>query len=74
VSPTKRVVAYHIARLQDKNAEARLKAIKELELLGDVEALDALREVYASDSDIDVRRAAQEAGRSIFLRQQATQK
>jgi HEAT repeat protein len=74
VSSIKRLVAYHIARLQDKSPEARLKAIKELELIGDVEALDALRDVYSNDEDHEVRRAAQDAGRAIFLKQQAPQK
>ncbi len=62
----KRIIEYHIARLQDKNSEVRLKAIKELELLQAVEALEALKEVYQNDPDRDVRQAAQQAGRSIF--------
>lgn len=66
-SPTKRLVAYHVARLEDKNAEVRLKAIKELELLSDTDALDPLQKVYQTDPDIEVRKAAQEAGRKIFL-------
>jgi HEAT repeat protein len=73
VSSTKRIIEYHIARLQDKSSEARLKAIRELELLGAVEALDALQQVYKNDSDTEVRRAAQEAGRNLF-RQQAIPK
>lgn len=74
MSSTKRIVEYHIARLQDKSPEIRLKAIKELELLEAVDALDALRHLYSSDSDSQVRRAAQEAGRAIFLKQQVVQK
>jgi HEAT repeat protein len=59
-------VEYHISRLKDKNVEVRLKAIKELELLGHPDALDALKDVVTNDADIDVRKAAQEAGRVIY--------
>lgn len=65
---SKRIVAYHISRLQDKNPQVRLKAINELMLIADADALDALREVFESDPDLDVRKAAQEAGRAIFLK------
>lgn len=70
-SATKRLVAYHISRLKDKSADVRLKAIKELELLGDSDALEPLQDVYKNDSELQVRKAAQEAGRSIFLKNQA---
>ncbi len=66
--PTKRVIEYHLARLKDKNAAVRLKAIKELELIGAVEALEPLRDLFENDPDIDVRKAAQAAGRAIFLK------
>lgn len=65
---TKRIVAYHISRLQDKSADVRLKAISELSHLADQEALDALRSVFENDSDLTVRKAAQEAGRTVFLK------
>lgn len=65
---TKRIVAYHISRLQDKSPEVRLKAINELSHLADQEALDALRSVFEKDSDVSVRKAAQEAGRNVFLK------
>jgi HEAT repeat protein len=65
----KKVIEYHLARLEDKNAAVRLKAIKELELIGAPETLDALRAVYEKDEDGKVRKAAQEAGRAIFLKQ-----
>ncbi len=65
---TKRIVAYHISRLQDKSVEVRLKAINELSHLADQEALDALRSVFEKDSDVSVRKAAQEAGRAVFLK------
>jgi HEAT repeat protein len=72
-SLAKKLLTYHLARLEDKNPDVRLKAIHEIELLGDVDALDTLRRVYNTDIDLDVRRAAQNAGRAIFLRQQAAQ-
>jgi HEAT repeat protein len=70
----KRLVAYHIARLQDKNRDIRLKAINELALLGDADALQPLQTIVEQDSDLELRKAAQEAGRAIYrqvlLRQQ----
>lgn len=69
-SVNKRIVSYHIGRLQDKNPEVRLKSINELAQLGDTDALQALQEVFENDPDMDVRKAAQEAGRSIFLKNQ----
>lgn len=65
---SKRLVAYHVSRLQDKNPQVRLKAIHELMLLADSDALDALRAVFETDFDLEVRKAAQEAGRAIFLK------
>lgn len=70
----KRLVSYHISRLQDKDPAVRLKAIKELELLNDPEALADLEKLYAQDDNNEVRKAAQEAGRNIFLKNQATEK
>lgn len=66
---TKRIVEYHIGRLQDKDANVRLKSINELALLGDADALEPLQAVYQNDTDARVRKAAQEAGRAIFLKQ-----
>lgn len=65
---TKRIVEYHIGRLQDKDPNVRLKSISELALLGDTDALEALQSVYQNDTDARVRKAAQEAGRAIFLK------
>lgn len=70
----KRLVSYHISRLQDKDPAVRLKAIKELELLNDPDALADLEKLYAQDDSNEVRKAAQEAGRNIFLKNQATEK
>lgn len=66
-----KVVDYHISRLKDKNPDVRLKAIRELQLLGDASALEPLRTVYQQDDDVEVRKAAQEAGRAIFLKQKS---
>jgi HEAT repeat protein len=63
------LVDYHIGRLQDKSPDVRLKAITELALLADSNALDVLRSVYENDPDPEVRKAAQEAGRAIFRKQ-----
>lgn len=63
---TKKIVEYHISRLKDKRPEVRLEAIQELTLLSAVASLDALREVFEKDDNVDVRKAAQDAGREIF--------
>lgn len=65
-----RLVEYHIKRLQDKSTEVRLKSIEELRLLCDPAALPALKSVYETDTEQEVRKAAQNAGREIFLRSQ----
>lgn len=72
MSARERLVAYHIARLSDKRAEVRLAAIEELELLGATEAYELLKQIYHSDPDLDVKRRAQAAGRTLYdrLRQQ----
>lgn len=64
----KRIVAYNISRLKDKSREVRLKAIQDLAQYPDEEALDALKLVVEKDTDIEVRKAAQEAGRAVFLK------
>jgi len=66
----KRIIAYHIARLVDKSPTTRLEAIRELELLAAPEALEALQSVFENDSDKDVRKAAQDAGRAIYRKLQ----
>jgi HEAT repeat protein len=65
---SKRIVEYHISRLKDKSPQARLKAIEELVLLEDIDALDALQKVFETDPDEEVQKAAQQAGREIFLK------
>ena len=63
-----------MTRLKDKRPEVRLEAIQELALLEATEALEALREIYETDPEETIRRAAQESGRKIFLRAQARQR
>lgn len=70
MSVNKKLVTYHVGRLKDKNTDVRLKSIAELKELGDPEALEALQEVFKHDTDLEVRKAAQEAGRAIFLKNQ----
>ncbi|MCC6805401.1 MAG: HEAT repeat domain-containing protein [Anaerolineae bacterium] len=69
MSPNKKLVAYHIARLKDRNVDVRLSSIRELAELNDPDALDSLQETFRTDPDMDVRKAAQEAGRAIYVRQ-----
>ncbi len=64
-----RVVNYHIGRLRDKNPDVRLKSINELRLIGDPDALDALEQVFRTDPEAEVRKAAQAAGLEIFTKQ-----
>jgi HEAT repeat protein len=63
-----KIIAYHMARLKDKNPQVRLQSIKELSELGDEDTLSILEDLYKSDPDGDVRKAAQEAGRAIFIK------
>ncbi|GAB4324213.1 MAG: hypothetical protein Kow00117_12390 [Phototrophicales bacterium] len=69
-SSVNRIVNYHINRLKDKRPEVRLEAIRELELLADPAALEPLKIVFENDSNTEVKKAAQSAGRSIFLKNQ----
>ncbi len=69
---SKKLVAYHIARLRDRSPDVRLRSIQELAQLGDPEALEALHAVYTTDVDAEVRQAAQDAGRVIYRRQQGS--
>jgi HEAT repeat protein len=67
--PDRRLIEYHLARLEDKSATIRLKAIQELKLLADSGTLEKLQDVFENDPDDEVRKAAREAGRAIFLKQ-----
>lgn len=68
MSVNKKLVVYHLARLSDKNVDVRLKSIQELADLGDIEALPTLEALYRDDPDASVRKAAQEAGRTIYVK------
>jgi hypothetical protein len=66
-----RLAAYHIERLKDKDPQIRLKSVNELLLLEDPTCLDALEQLYRFDPDPEIRKAAQEAGKTIFLANRA---
>ena len=70
VSVEKKLLAYHLGRLADKNPEVRLRSIQELAELGDIEAMAVLETTFKEDPDPAVRQAAQEAGRTIFVKNQ----
>ncbi len=69
----KKLLTYHLRRLQDKDRAVRLKTIQELIELNDVEALEALKHTYENDPDQEVQKAAREAGRRIFVSNQEPQ-
>ncbi len=62
----RRLLEYNISRLQDKRRDIRLKSIEELRLLGDIDALPALEEIFRTDDDPEIRTAAQNAGKEIY--------
>jgi hypothetical protein len=62
-----KLIEYHLVRLEEKAIETRLDAIQQLVHLEAVEVLDALKQVYETDSNSKVRRSAQLAGRELFL-------
>ncbi|MCK6577661.1 MAG: HEAT repeat domain-containing protein [Anaerolineae bacterium] len=74
MSVEKKLLAYHLGRLADKNPEIRLQSIRELADLGDVEAMSVLENVFKEDPDPAVRKAAQLAGREIFVKNQPKHK
>jgi hypothetical protein len=67
-NPQDKIRAYYVARLKDKNPQVRLQSIQELIALADQEVLALLQQMYETDSDEAVRKAAQAAGREVFLR------
>lgn len=69
---SQKIIEYHMNRLKDKRAEIRIQSIQELVLLKAFEALDTLREIYETDADTEVRKAAQVAGRELFMLQRAS--
>lgn len=62
------MIAYHLGRLQHKSAAVRLEAIRELSEIGDSQALAVLEALYRTESDVDVKQAAQAAGIAIYNR------
>jgi len=62
------LVDYYLLRLQDSDDMVRLKTIANLRQIADPGALAALEQVYHADSNADVRKAAQEAGLEIFVK------
>lgn len=71
-STQKKILQYHIARLQNRQRDVRLASIHELEDMGDPDALAPLQRVFETDSDIEVRRAAQSAGLKIYRKSRGT--
>lgn len=67
MSVEKKLVAYHLHRLKDRDPQVRLASIHELAELGDAEALPALRQLFETDPVVEVRKAAQTAGRKLYL-------
>jgi len=66
MSATERMIAYHLSRLKDKNPQVRIKSIEELALLEATEAFSTMEEIFRTDPDEEVRKAAQKAGRALF--------
>jgi DUF1009 family protein len=64
-----KVIQFHIARLKDKNPDVLTKTIQELERFGAKAdaALPILEELFRTSDDVGVKKAAQQAGRSIYL-------
>jgi HEAT repeat protein len=60
------LLAYHIGRLRDKNPRVRAASARELGLLGDPDALEALETLFRVEIDPDVKVAVQEAGRILY--------
>src|SRR5258707_7054300 len=55
-----------VRRLRDPSPAARQDAIRQLEVIGNPEALGPLAAIFALDADPETRRLAQWAGRSIY--------
>jgi HEAT repeat protein len=68
MSAIDRMIAYHLERVKDKNPDVRIKSIEELAELEAEQALGTLEEIFRTDPDEAVRRAAQQAGRTIYTR------
>jgi hypothetical protein len=71
-----KVISFHISRLKDKRSDVLLKTIEQLVTFGAdaQDALPLLEDLFKTSEDIDVRKAAQDAGRSIYLQVQEQKK
>jgi len=56
-----------IKRLREPDIGVRREAIKQLEALGDTAALGPLATLFALDPDLETRKLAQWAGKSIYM-------
>ncbi len=63
-----KLIAYHLHRLKDRDPQVRMDSIHELEELGSVKVLPALRQLFENDPIPEVRKAAQESGRKLYLK------
>ncbi|CAG0967932.1 MAG: hypothetical protein IAE83_22230 [Anaerolinea sp.] len=61
------VIDIWIQRLRDPDLSRRREAIRQLEVLGDPAALGPLAVIFALDPDLETRRLAQVAGKSIYF-------
>jgi hypothetical protein len=57
---------YYMARLKATSADVRRDAIQRLISIDAVDALEALQEVYLRDTDENIRKDAQKAGRTLW--------
>ncbi|PJF36472.1 MAG: hypothetical protein CUN49_05250 [Candidatus Thermofonsia Clade 1 bacterium] len=55
-----------LKRLRDPETAVRRQAIRQIELIGDPRALGALAQLFALDPDLEIRKLAQSAGKSIY--------
>jgi HEAT repeat protein len=55
-----------LRRLRDPEAAVRRQAIRQIELIGDPRALGALAQLFALDPDLEIRKLAQNAGKTIY--------
>ncbi len=60
------LVDYHIGRLKDRNPRVRAESARELGLLGDPAAFEALEALYRAETDPEVKAVAQEAGKILY--------
>lgn len=76
VSSQQKVVQFHISRLKDKSADVVLRTIEELVKFGAdaKDALPVLEQVYRTNEDPTVKKAAQLAGIEIYNKTKQVEK